>query len=116
MAKQKYYTTTNLVKSYESTAIVFSQLFKEVKELSKKKPEGAMNKLKVAQINRILADIKSFLMNEPEAKYLDLLEDATLPELGDAVLIMSQYEGALQSFRDRYFGFNGLDHAWFIKD
>ena len=110
-------TTAAEAEAYDATINIFEGLFREIKELSKKKPDAVMSKFKVDQINRLLGDIRAFLKNEPEAKYLDLLEDETLPQVGDAVVVMAQYEGALKGFHERHYGYdsNIHEHVWFIK-
>ena len=87
---------------YRASYGVFRGLFYEMRELSKKKPEATLSKSKVKILNRILSDIKGILEEEPEGKYLDLLDDETLPQNSDAVLVMVQYDRALDAFRDRY--------------
>ena len=100
---------------YDTTISVFSALLSEVRELSKKKPDAPMSKFKVNQINRILIDAQEALTKEPEIKYLDLLSDEDLPQVADAVFVMSQYEAALSSFRERHFGWDGYSRRWFIE-
>ena len=62
-----------------------------------------MSQGKVKLINRVLVDLQSILDKEPEYKFLDLLDDDELPQTSDAVLVMVQYESALESFKDRYY-------------
>ena len=87
---------------YHASYGVFRGLFLEMRELAKKRPEATLSKGKVKILNRVLSDIKGVLEGEPEEKYLDLLDDAALPQNSDAVLVMVQYNRALQAFRDRY--------------
>ena len=54
---------------------MFTQLFKELKDLSKKKPEATLSASKVTIINRVLTDVRECLEYETEYKYLDLLDD-----------------------------------------
>ena len=96
-------TTEQSVAAYEATNAILLGLLKEIRELSKKKPDATMSPGKVSIINRVLKDLKIFLDNEPEGKFLDILNDDDLPQTSDAVLIMVQYETALQSFKSRYF-------------
>ncbi|HEX2554929.1 MAG TPA: hypothetical protein VHL98_14610 [Microvirga sp.] len=114
---EKYYTTRAKADAYDSVIGIFNQMFKEVKELGKKKPESTLNPSKVKIINRVLADVRSALEGESTFKYLDLLDDELLPQYSDAILIMSQYEGALNSFRERHFGWSDAirGSSWFIK-
>ena len=95
-------TTSAAVVAYEATNNVFDGLLKEVRELSKKKPEATLSAGKVKIINRILIDIREFLIDEPEGKYLDLLSDEELPQHSDAVLVMVQFEAAIKEFNKRY--------------
>lgn len=101
--KFEYVTTQEKVSTYLGSYEVFSGLIKEMRELSKKKSEATLSKGKVKVLNRVLEDLKSFLNDEPEGKYLDLLDDDELPQNSDAVLTMVQYEGALVAFKGRYY-------------
>lgn len=95
-------TTNEAVSTYVATSEIFKGLIREVRELSKKKPDATLNAGKVKIINRVLTDLKSFLQREPEGKFLDLLDDQELPQTSDAVLVMVQYETALGAFAKRY--------------
>ena len=117
-------TTEESVAVYLATNDIFSGLIKEIRELSKKKPDSVMSKGKVKIINRVLGDLKSLLEVEPEGKFLDLLDDGDLPQTSDAVLVMVQYETALSAFKKKYFksykvGFE-YQSSWvtpdFVKD
>lgn len=103
------------VAAYEATHLIFDALLAEVKQLSGKKPDATMSKLKVTQINRVLGDIKLFIAGEPEDKYLDILDDTTLPQIGDAVIIMAQFEAALKAFRLRHHHRVDGSMVWFIQ-
>lgn len=96
-------TTAAFVDVYNSGIGIFESLLKEVKDLSKKKSETTMSKGKVKIINRVLEDLLVILKQEPTGKYLDLLDDEALPQISDAVLIMVQFESALNSFKRKYY-------------
>jgi hypothetical protein len=49
------------------------------------------------------------MKEEPENKYLDILDSELLPQYSDAILILSQYEGALKSFKQRYYGWDSFE-------
>ena len=98
----KYVTTDEAIKTYEASNDIFEGLIREIRELSKKKPDATLSKSKVKLVNRVLSDLNSFLESEPEGKYLDLLNDEELPQYSDAVLVMVQYETVLASFCKRY--------------
>lgn len=96
-------TTEDFVAIYKATNSIFEGLLKEIRELSKKKPDAIMSAGKVSLINRVLKDLKLFLDSEPEGKFLDLLDDSNLPQTSDAVLVMVQFETALRAFKIKYY-------------
>jgi hypothetical protein len=102
MSSFEYVTTQEIVDRYESSVSIFGGLLKEMRELSKKRPEATLNQNKVKILNRVLDDLREFLQKEPEGKYLDPLDDDNLPQNSDAVLVMVQYEKALHAFYGRY--------------
>ncbi|MFD7523271.1 hypothetical protein [Paenibacillus chitinolyticus] len=84
----------------------------EMREFSKKKQDGVLNPLKVKVLNRLLSDIKETLSSDPSAEYLDLLDDESLPQNSDAVLILGQFRAAMNQFRDKYYGYYGGTDRW----
>lgn len=113
----KDHTTQEKADAYDGVVEAFRHLNKELKALGMKKPAETLSESKVRFINRILTDIRVFMQDEPEGKYLDLLDDDALPQYSDAILILSQYEGALAGFRGRYYGYvpSEHEHTWRIK-
>ena len=71
--------------------------------LSNKKSDGQLNKMKIKMVNRVLEPLNELLKNEPSYKFLDILNEDDMPTNSDVVLIISQYEGALQNFRNKYY-------------
>jgi len=65
-------------------------------------------------INRLLIDIQKVLKDESGSKYLDLLDEETLPQYSDVVLILSQFSAAMGSFYDRYYVYSkdSGQHVW----
>ena len=113
-------TTEESVAVYEATNAIFVGLIKEIRELSKKKPDATMSSGKVKIINRVLTDLKKILEAEPEGKFLDLLDDKDLPQTSDAVLVMVQYETVLRVFKNKYYKsyriHGQLEYAWFTPE
>ena len=116
MIEHEHVTTETVVAAYQASFDVFTGVLSEMRELSKKKPDATLNKRKVAIVNRILGDLQKFLEDEPEGKYLDLLDDEDLPQNSDAVLVMVQYEKALVVFRRRYQGRIGAESGWVTEE
>lgn len=114
----KHITTAAHVKLYEDSKDIFAGLLKEIRELSRKKPEATMSAGKVKIVNRVLKDLLTFLKDEPEAKYLDELDNEALPQVSDAVLIMVQFETALAAFLSRYRVYlsDYGESAWITKE
>ncbi len=94
--------TRTKIETFSASSGVFRGLIQEMRELSKKKPDATLSKNKVRILNRVLADIKSVLQDEPESKYLELLDDDEVPQNSDAVMVMVQHERALAAFEKRY--------------
>lgn len=116
-SKEKYYTTQEKADAYDAVIGIFTEVFKELKELGKKKPEATLSASKVKLLNRVLTDVHDLLTGAPDHKYLDLLDDQALPQYSDAILTLAQYDGALKAFRGRHYGWNAAtsDHTWFIQ-
>jgi len=92
---------------------ILGKVLIEVKELSKKKQDEVLNKLKIKMINRILGEIKTVLVNEPSSQFLDLLDEETLPTNSDTVLILAQFQAAMDGFRAKYR--DNLSGRWLTK-
>ncbi|WP_254443354.1 hypothetical protein [Ruegeria arenilitoris] len=111
-----YITTWAVVDEYIASNDVFEALLREVKELSRKKPDATMSKAKVKIVNRVLENLLTVLEGQPEAKYLETLDDDELPQVSDAVLIMVQFKSALESFYDRYVQYVDGSKKWVTKE
>lgn len=112
-----YVTTHARVTEYEASHDIFGSLLDEVKELSKKKPDATMNAGKVKIVNRVLQNLLMVLEGQPDAKYLEALDDDDLPQVSDAVLVMVQFKSALESFKKKHFmHIGGYGHRWITPD
>lgn len=109
-------TTDAVVATYQASTPIFEGLIKEIRELSKKKPDATMSPGKVKIINRVLNDLLQILKSEPAGKYLEALDDQSLPQVSDAVLTMVQFETALNSFESKYRRRIYSEHHWITKE
>ncbi|MBK8185995.1 MAG: hypothetical protein IPK77_01325 [Cellvibrio sp.] len=120
MIDETHVTTEKFVQIYNATNAIFLGILKEIRELSKKKPDAIMSAGKVSLINKVLVDLKAILESEPEGKFLVTLDNENLPQTSDAVLIMCQYETALKSFKSKYYQSYKIDsyvkYAWVTID
>ena len=112
----EHVTTLAAVDVYRATSPIFDGLLSEMRELSRKKPDATLNENKVKILNRMMEDLLTILKDEPEGKYLDLLDDEDLPQNSDAVLVMVQYEKALGAFQRRYYDNTHGGSGWVTEE
>ena len=112
MTRTEKTVTEEAVAIFDASKDVFKGVLSEMRELSKRKPDTTLSQSKVRILNRILADIEVILKDEPEGKYLELLDEDDLPQNSDAVLVMVQFEKALNAFKGRYARGSGNALVW----
>ncbi|MCK5644108.1 MAG: hypothetical protein KAJ19_25135 [Gammaproteobacteria bacterium] len=95
--------TNQIVVKFEMLSPMLEAVFIEIQNLSKKKQNDPLNKLKVKMVNKILDEFKEILADEPTIQFLDLLDDQTLPSNSDCVLILAQYRSALSQFKSKFY-------------
>lgn len=120
MAKKKTHNEKSPTKAvaaeFDMTYPILNSVFNEIKELSKKKQDGALNEIKVRMTNRILTKVKLLLKDDPTIEFLDLLDVENLPTNSDAVLIITQFIAAMEQFKNKHYGWNGMEHTWTTID
>lgn len=106
------------VQEYQLLYPLLMALQTEMKEFSKKKQDGVLNKLKVTMVNNILKRIRSLLKKEPTSQFITLLDDETLPTNSDVVLILAQCASVMQQFQIRYYRKDTCDifSRWHTKE
>ncbi len=114
--QQEEFTIKEKGEKHEMLSPMLDAIYNEVKELSKRKQDDVLNKLKVKMINRILEQIKEIVAEESTAQFIDLLDDETLPSNSDAVLILAQFQAAMKQFEDKYYHYkSGFGNIWTTK-
>ncbi|MBU0801733.1 MAG: hypothetical protein KKB56_17585 [Gammaproteobacteria bacterium] len=108
-------TTLARAESFDVTRPLLQSMYDEFKELSKKKPEAALSKGKVKIVNRLLERVREVLAGEASMDFLDILDDDDIPQNSDVVLMLSQYVASMVAFKEKYYGYNGSQHDWFVK-
>ncbi|NIY73987.1 hypothetical protein HCZ30_16295 [Marivivens donghaensis] len=72
---------------------------------------------KVKIVNRVLENLVVVLQGQPDAKYLEALDDDDLPQVSDAVLVMVQFQSALRSFKGRHYrSVLGMGYQWITEE
>lgn len=116
--KSNLLPTREMVEKFNMLSPMLDSALSEMREFSKKKQDGILNPLKVKLINRLLNDIKTSLSSDPSTGYLDVLDEETLPQNSDAVLVLGQFRAAMDQFKSKYYGYDreNHDHRWFTQE
>lgn len=91
------------IDDYELMKDMLHSQKKEFDLLSKKKADGQLNPMKIKMVNRVLEPLRELCKQEQSYKFLDTLNEDEIPTYSDVVLIVSQYETALNEFRSKYY-------------
>lgn len=95
--------TEKNIEDYELLKDMLHSQKEEFDLLSKKKADGQLNPMKIKMVNRVLEPLKELFLHEASHKFLDTLDQDEIPTNSDVVLIISQYESAIDNFRSRYY-------------
>ena len=112
MAGNKGMSADQKADSWEMVNPLLEAMFSEFKDLSKKKPDGAVSKAKIGVVNRLLEACRQILADEGSLVFLDVLEEDDVPQNSDVTLMLSQYAAAMDQFRSANFGWDGSSHSW----
>src|SRR5690348_6986375 len=95
--------TEQQVTIYERLVPMLQAAHREMSELSKKKPDGIVNTLKIRNINRLLVELRKLLEDDPCRDFIELLDEEALPQNSDVVLLLSQWQTALAQYQRNYY-------------
>ncbi len=90
--------TKTQIDSFEMLWNHLTSLYSDVESLAKRKQDGIMSKSRVTMINLILKEVLAFLKGQPSLKFVALLDEATLPQNADALIVLGQYKAAMENF------------------
>ena len=92
-------------------------MYNEIGLLSKKKPDGPVNKFKLKFINEILAKLNTLLgAKHRPLDGFDSFNEEDLPTASDVVFILSQYLKSMEKFRFDNTHYNGGRYYWTLND
>jgi hypothetical protein len=114
MANKRSGTTSKKASTHDVMMPLLNAMFEEFKDLAKKKPDAAVSKSKLVIANRLLQRIREVLIDEESIEFLDLLDEDEVPQVSDVTLIFSQYVASMNAFREKFYGWNGSEHDWFL--
>lgn len=100
------------VEKFEKLHIQIKDIYNELSILSKKSPDGAINKFKLKFINQLIEEANVFL-SERYKPFTDFekFEEDDVPFNSDIVLIVSQYIQCLEKFK--YDNIKRLSGNWY---
>lgn len=107
-SKDNKKVTDEQIALYDTVTPLLKSLYSEIKDFSKKNQNDLLNENKVKIINRLLVKAKEILKNESTINFLDLLDETQLPSMSDAVLVVSQYIAALDTFYSNHYHSDGI--------
>lgn len=94
---------------FEMLRSLFNEMYTEIDEMKKKKPDGVVNAFKVERIIRVLRPLYEIMKNEPYISYLELIQEPKEEKAGrssvesgltysDVMLVLSQYRSGISQF------------------
>lgn len=92
--------TTRQVATFDRVKNQLRQLYEEISTLSKKSPDGAVNRFKLGFVNEKLTEANELLGDDsrPSTQFT-VFDMDTVPTNSDVVMMLSQYLDALESWR-----------------
>ena len=102
--------------TFERLVPMLDAAHREMSEFSKKKQDGIVNALKIRNINRLFAELRKLLENDASRDFVELLDEETLPQNSDVVLLLSQWQAALKQYKARHYGWDSTDNRWFTVE
>lgn len=114
--KRSQAPTEDEAATYDRLVPMLEAAHREMTELSKKKQDGVVNALKIKLLNKLLTELGSILENDPSREFVELIDDETLPQNSDVVLLLSQWRSALEQYKKVHYGFDGVSQRWFTVE
>jgi|RhiMetdeSRZDD1v2_1073273.scaffolds.fasta_scaffold1540421_1 hypothetical protein len=111
-----FYPSYAAVRSFDMVEPMIVAAHQEMSELSKKKQDGVLNELKVRHINRLLTTAQESLAGSPSLPFLELLDDTSLPQNSDAVLVLGQWLAAMRQFKKEHQVYDSGHQVWFTQE
>lgn len=104
------------VDTFIKLLIQMESVLNDFSELSKKKPNDAVNKFKLRLVSALLAQANDILTKDsrPFVSF-EAFDEDDLPSNSDVVLILSQYMGCLKKFGRDNTRYEDYKHYWVIN-
>lgn len=109
--------TTQEVATFDRVKNQLRQLYEEISTLSKKSPDGAVNRFKLGFINEKLSEANELLGDKSKpSKQFTVFDVDTLPTNSDVVIMLSQYLDALEAWRSGRLHHADFRYYWNTDD
>lgn len=109
--------TNNDIDKFIKLIKQIKSLISEFSVLSKKKPDGAVNKFKIELINPILK-VANYFVNDKKYKpfeKFELFDEDTLPTNSDVLVILSQYRVCLHKYHKDHIQYYENKCYWIVN-
>jgi DNA repair exonuclease SbcCD ATPase subunit len=116
MTKSKRSHKESDKEEFETLLPLIEALREDIRELTLKNQSAPLSQTKIQMINRLLAQVKTLLKEEPSAPFLDTLESDLVPQNADAVLVLGQFKAALRQYRERHAEYDEISESWIWDD
>jgi hypothetical protein len=109
--------TAQDVATFERLVSQLERLYEELSTLSKKSPDGAVNRFKLGIINEKLEELNSLLGEGfKPSKNFSVFDVDNVPTNSDVVLMLSQYLNMLGRWRSAHIANRGIEWVWVTTD
>lgn len=103
------------LKRFQTLLPLLESMHSDIRELSRKNQNTPLSKSRIEIVNRLLTDTKTLLADEPTAQYLPTMDEATIPQNADALIILGQFMAAMDQFRKKYTYFDDDEELTFWR-
>lgn len=106
------------LRRFEKTEAQLEGFFEEIGNLSKKKPDDAVNPFKLGFINQMLERANELLGDDyrPFLNFTTFDVEATVPTTSDVVTMLSQYLRSMDKFRKDHTYRELSSYYWNVRD
>ncbi len=109
--------TAGQVATFDRLNNQLPRLYNEISTLSKKSPDGAVNKFKLGFINEKLSEANELLGDDSKpSKQFTIFDMDSLPTNSDVVIMLSQYLNALKAWQSGRIHNDGFERRWNTDD
>ena len=103
------------IDSFEKLESQIHSSRREIAELSRKKPNDAINKFKLGHLNVLLAKSNELLADDVPLEGFTVFDEDQVPTNSDAVFVLAQYTDALHRFRTKNSPYDKNEFVWKLE-